>query len=251
MTSSTPTLETLLAEAGPRLTGRVLDEMYANPFWQDRFGDRGRRHARQDGGSHVQYIVEALVAADARVFTAYARWLRGVLVPRGMCSRHLTENFDRLASAIDQEAWPDRDRAVGILRAGTEALMHTSGDAGAIDVVRGSLARDTATSLYARHPDWLARSGDLGRTRCVDDLEYHLSYLADAIAFADRERFVAHIVFVAGFLGRHGVPIGHLRESLVALRTVIRSRLPATTGTPFQFLDAAGDALNPERCGDA
>lgn len=244
------TLETLLAEAAPRLTGRVLDEMYANPFWQERFGDRGRRHAGQDGTSHIQYVVEALVAADARVFIEYARWLRGVLVARGMCSRHLADNFDRLASAIDQEPWPDRMRAVGILRAGTEALLHTSGDAGAIDAVRGSLASETAALLYALHPDWLDRSGDLGRTRCLDDLEYHLSYLADALASAERERFVAHIVFVAGFLGRHGVPIGHLRESLVTLHGVVRSRLPATTGTTFSLLDAAGDALNPERLGD-
>jgi len=247
--TSIPALETLLAEAAPRLTERVLDEMYADPFWQARFGARGRRHAGQDGNSHLQYVVEALVAADARVFTEYARWLRGVLVPRGMCSRHLADNFNRLASAIDQERWPDRDRAVGILRAGTEALIHTGGDAGAIDAVRGALARDTATALYTRHPDWLTLSGDLGRTRCMDDLECHLSYLADALAFADRERFVAHIVFVAGFLGRHAVPIGHLRESLVALHTVIRSRFPATTETPFQFLDAAGDALDPERWG--
>ena len=249
--TSIPTLEMLLAEAAPRLTERVVGEMYADAFWQARFGDRGRRHAGQDGGSHVQYVVEALVAADQRVFTEYASWLRGVLVPRGMCSRHLAENFDRLASAISQEPWPDRDRAVAMLRAGTEALVHTSGDAGAIDAVRSSLASETAALLYTLHPDWLERSGDPARTRCVDDLDYHLSYLADALACAERERFVAHIVFVAGFLGRSGVPVGHLRESLVALTTVIRSRFPATTGTPFQFLEAAGDALDPERCGHA
>ena len=245
------TLETLLAEAAPRLTGRVLDEMYANPFWQERFGDRGRRHAGQDGHSHLQYVVEALVAADARVFTEYASWLRGVLVARGMCSRHLVDNFGRLASAIDQEPWPDRDRAVGILRAGTEALVHTSGDAGAIDAVRGALARDTAALLFTGHPEWLERTGDLGRARCVDDLDYHLSYLADALAFAERERFVAHLVFVAGFLGRRAVPIGHLRDSLIAMAAVIRSRLPATTEAPSQLLDAARDALAPERSGHA
>ena len=44
---------------------------------------------------------------------------------------------------------------------------------------------------------------------------------------------------------------GVLRESLVALQTVIRSGLPATTGTPFEFLDAAGDAFDQERSGHA
>lgn len=249
--TSTPTLETLLTEAAPRLTERVIAEMYANAFWQERFGDRGRRHAGQDGGSHVQYVVEALVAANARVFTEYASWLRGVLVPRGMCSRHLGENFDRLASAIGQEAWPDRDRAIAILRAGTQALVHTSGDAGAIDAMRGSLARDTVASLYTQHPEWLARSGDAERARCVDDLDYQLSYLADALAFSERERFVAHIVFVAGFLERRAVPIADLRESLVVLSNVIRSRLPTMTETPFQLLDAAHAALDPERRGNA
>jgi hypothetical protein len=233
------TLEELLREAAPRLTASVLAEMYSNPFWEARFGDRGRQHGGQDGNSHVTYLVEALAAGDPRVFLAYASWLREVLVARGMCSRHLVDNFERLANAIDGEPWEGRERAVAILRAGAHALVYTGDDAGAIDGARSALARDTVASLYAAHPDWLTRFGESGRARCVDDVDYHLSYLADALAFSRREQFVAYIAFMATFLERRAVPRGHLRECLVTLSNVLRSRLPALAEAPFDYLVAA------------
>jgi hypothetical protein len=234
-------LESSLVQATPRLTERVLAEMYANPFWHERFGARGRVHAERDGGSHIEYLVEALVAGDSRVFENYATWLRSVLVSRGMCTRHLVDNFNRLAAAINDETWPERARAVAFLHAGAAVLIHQSSDAGSIDAERGSLASDAVISMVAAHPDWFAR---LGRARCVDDLDYHLSFLADALAFAQPDRFVEYVVFIAKFLARRGVAVAHLTESLVTMSVVIRSRCPAISARPFELLDTARTAID-------
>ena len=93
-------LRAALIERAAALSQSVLDRMYENPFWMERYGERGRRFANEDSLHHVSYLVAALASGDAAVFERYAQWLRSVLVSRGMCSEHLGENFRLLASAI-------------------------------------------------------------------------------------------------------------------------------------------------------
>ena len=81
-----------LASRAVILSQRVLDHMYENPFWMERYGERGRRFANEDSLHHINYLDQALAGGDAAVFTRYAQWLRTVLVSRGMCSEHLAEN---------------------------------------------------------------------------------------------------------------------------------------------------------------
>jgi hypothetical protein len=98
-----PRLVALLRTHAGRLNGRVVAEMYENPFWEDRFGARGRRFAKEDGESHVANLVVALEGRSPPMLASYARWLQRVLTTRGMCSRQLAENFQRLAAAIREE----------------------------------------------------------------------------------------------------------------------------------------------------
>jgi hypothetical protein len=238
-----------LAEAAPRLTARVLDEMYANPFWQERFGERGRRHARNDGDYHLTYVAEAVAAGDDRVFTKYATWLRDVLTSRGMCSRHLAENFERLASAVAGEAWPDGERAIAVLHAGAVALRHTSGDAALLDEHSTTVAAAATTALYAAHPEWLDAGGHAGRARCYDDLTYHLSYLADALAAERRPSFTAHAQFVAGMLARSGLPAANLGDAFTALARGLAG-VPGLSPLPAAWLvEAAAAVTREERAG--
>src|SRR5436305_13118195 len=81
------------------LAERALAAMYRNPFWDERFGERGRRFAREDNLHHLAYLVQALRAESPDLLTGYARWLQRVLTTRGMCSRHVGENFARLSEA--------------------------------------------------------------------------------------------------------------------------------------------------------
>jgi hypothetical protein len=191
-------IEAQLRHAEPRLTARVVHEMYGNPFWQARFGERGRDRSGKDGGYHLTYVIEALAAGDPRSFVEYARWLREVLVSRGMCSFHLIDNFERLARAIDDEPWTERARASAILRAGAAALRHADGDAGAVDAARidhaldevrsflsDALAAGTPRNLidYVVFMDGLAPMGD-----CVDSLAGAVAAIPRAAAYLAEAR---------------------------------------------------------------
>ena len=76
-----------------------------------RLAEAAPRHASQDGDFHLRYVGQAVTAGEPRIFVEYARWLR-----------HLADDFERLTVAIDEEAWPDGDRAAALLRTGAGAL---------------------------------------------------------------------------------------------------------------------------------
>lgn len=176
-------LITALVAEGPRLNQRVLADMYADPFWEVRYGAQGRLHSRNDGVFHVKYLVSALQGDDPALFVTYARWLRDLLVARGMCSRHLADHFERLADAIDAEPWPDRSRATSILRRGAASLAHTDGVAGLVEARRDVLA------------DALAEGGP---AQLRADVVHLLSYLADALASGSRGALDGFVAYLRG-----------------------------------------------------
>ena len=219
-------LADLLEARAGALAGRAMEAMYANPFWDERFGERGRVRAAEDGRYHVTYLAEALRAASPDILTNYARWLRTVLVTRGMCSRHLAENFARLAEAIEADQIPGSASALEYLSAARDALAYRDGPAEALDAVTPKLVRQTAAHLAREHPDWLDRWGHGVRTRCEDDLLYHLSYLADAVASGRSDLFAEYARWIAGFLARRGIPAEHLAGTLAALDAALMSLAP-------------------------
>jgi hypothetical protein len=163
-----------LRAAGPRLTKRVMDEMYRDPFWMERYGQRGRQNSDTDNAFHIKYLTTALEGDDPALFVTYARWLRDLLVAHGMCSQHLVENFERLSDAIAEETWVGRETAIQILLGGAEGLRYTTGDAGVIDEHR------------ARRRGQLGEYGDV-----------LLSYLADALVTKIRAPFDGYIALLA------------------------------------------------------
>jgi hypothetical protein len=209
----TTALQAALVEAAPRLTAQVLAEMYENPFWEERFGARGRTHAKDDGNFHIQYLLQALDAGDDHVFVEYARWLREVLVARGMCSLHLIENFDRLGRAIAREGWLEGDRAVAILAAGSRALAYETGEAAAIDRARATLAAAVARVVPV--------------ARGEHEVAEYLSFLADALAFAEPARFASFLEHTAAAHRARGRAPNQLRETLSILETTLRTTLGA------------------------
>jgi hypothetical protein len=192
-----------LLAAADELTDQVLAEMYSDPFWYARFGQpRASRHGRQDGQHHIAHLVEALRAGDAVVIERYARWLQQVLTTRGMCTRHLAENFDRLGRAIADRGWPDGARAVELLAAATAALRYGDGPARAL--------QDRADAIAG---------GDA-------ELATLASYLADAVALATPAVFGAHVAWYAGFLEQQGEARGAVAALLGRLRAGIERELP-------------------------
>lgn len=180
-------VERLAAEA-PKLSEQVLVEMYADPFWQARFGEPGKQHTRTDGDFHIKYLIEALTAGDRGVFEHYARWLRELLASHGMCSRHLAENFTRLAAILERDGWADAGEAIQILNAGAAALVHATGTACEIEALRAKASDPHADTL--------------------------LSYLADALAFDQPERFATYAKFATSLRPNLGAELAALRRQV-------------------------------------
>ncbi|MDC0715582.1 hypothetical protein [Nannocystis bainbridge] len=206
-----------LAEASDRLTERVLGEMYVDPFWRERFGERADRHGRQDGRFHVQYLQQALAGDDPAVLENYARWLQQVLTARGMCTLHLAENFERLAAAIADEPWPDRQAAVDLLSAAAAALAYPDGLAREVQRRADTLVLAAAVALAAAGDDEPLQVVELGTL---------VSYCADALALGSPAVLADHVRWLAGFLGRRGIPRAHLVRRVEAIRTALAQQLP-------------------------
>ena len=160
------------------LSQRVLDRMYENPFWMERYGARGRRFADEDSLHHVRYLEQALSEGEPALFERYATWLRSVLVSRGMCSEHLAENFRLLAAEIEARGWPAGDEARLILERGAAALIYEDGD---------------AARLERHRPQLLAavERAAAGANMREDDRRYLVSYIIDAAATQQQAGFDA------------------------------------------------------------
>jgi hypothetical protein len=206
--------------------------MYADPFWMERYGERGRHHAQTDGRYHIAYLTEALVAGEPALFATYACWLRDLLVARGMCSRHLEDNFVRLGAAIAAEAWTDSARALDVLDHGVRALLHTAGPAQPIDRVRPRLAVEAAA---------------LAGGATSHELAVVLSYLTDALVAGSPDRlrgYIAHLREVGRADGLDAI--------CDALSTVLTANLPAADArAALACLSAACELTGPPARGSS
>ena len=220
----------LRAEKG-RLATRVVDEMFANPFWTERFGARGRRFAEEDLGYHVEYLVQAVVARAAGGMERDARWLPGVLTSRGMCTIHLADSFVQLDRAI-AETVPDAAAAHSYLAVARTALLYPEGPARELQEAAARIGVRVVDTLHTRHPDWVARWGARGRALCLEDVGYHIAYIADAMALDRPRLFRDYVAWIDGFLRRRGVGDDHLPETLEMLARVVSE--DSALSTPLQ-----------------
>jgi hypothetical protein len=202
-------LRRALAEHAVALSQRVLDEMYENPFWMERYGARGRGFANEDSRHHVNYLDQALASADPLIFERYARWLRTVLVSRGMCTEHLAENFRLLARAIADAGLPDEAAAREILLRGDASLRYEDGDAGVLERGRDQLLRAVEEAQAAQ-------------PMREDDRRYVVSYLIDAAATGEAASFEQ---FSARFPGA-------VRSALIQASSIL--------GVPYRAPDHGG-----------
>lgn len=225
-----------LEAACDRLTERVLGEMYADPFWRERFGARADKHGRQDGRFHVQYLQQALADDEPAVLENYARWLQQVLTARGMCTLHLAENFERLAVAVADERWADGQAAVDLLRAARAALAYPDG-------LAGEVQRRAETIVLAAAVE-LAKVGDEEPLQ-VAELATLVSYCADALALASPQTLADHVAWLAGYLDRRGVPRARLVRRLEAIRAAIEQQLPGEPALAELFATALAAANKP------
>jgi hypothetical protein len=229
-----------LERHGRELSQQVLADMYRDPFWSERFGERGRRHADEDSDFHLRYLRRALESRDAGVMLRYAQWLRGVLSARGMCTRHLVENFQRLARTIAARGWPGHEEALGYLEEASAALMYPGGMARELQEHEEALAAQVAAAV---HKDNRAAALLRAPQDLRDDVANLFSYLADACSGAQSGTFVTHVQWLRDCMQRAGRDLQSLHDVLAACDAALgqSGRAPAARS----HLTAARAAIRP------
>lgn len=180
------------------IAGRVIDDMYTDPFWNERFAARGRKHSEEDLAFHVDYLIQAVTNGEAAVMENYARWLQTILTTRGMCTLHLADSFGRLALAISDPT------ATPYLAAARSALLYSGG---------------TARALQERIRDAIVTGTPDG----IEDTAYHLAYLADAVALGQPAIFIDHVKWLKSFVEKQGRDPHALASTLEAITRTLDS----------------------------
>ena len=127
---------------------------------------------------------------------------------------------------------------------------------------RDDVADHITEDFLRRHPQWVARYGDLAWARGVEDARFHLEFLAGAIESGDPRTFADYARWTAGVLSSRGIPAEYLIENLAQARDRLGSHLgeadaaqvarffeagSAAAGTPPQEAVGRTDALRSHR----
>jgi len=104
---------------------------------------------------------------------------------------------------------------------------------------RAPLAEAITARQYEAQPELLARYGEAGRAKCLQDAAYHLSYLADSVAAESPSLFSDYVGWAKVMLGARGIPAGDLSRNLSVMREVVgRSCPPEARGVVEEFFEA-------------
>lgn len=216
----------------PQVIDGLFDEMYQNPFWEARYGEKGKKHTRLDTNYHINQLVTSLAMDLPSLSVQYYHWLQGLLVYRGMCTLHIRDTIDCMArqfSRLIPESWPGIEP---YLRAGEQGLVYEHPGCAALLQAEMDIARATTNRMFQQ-----ARTGKPIDERAfaagLRDNRYHLSYLADTVANQLEDAFDKYIVFLTGFLPQHGVSLAALFEDLQVLSEEINATLPPDMAGPF------------------
>lgn len=96
-----------------------------------------------------------------------------------------------------------------------------------LDSERALLAEAVTTRQYEAQPELAARYGEAGRAKCLQDANYHLSYLADSVGASSPALFADYIAWAKVMLSARGVPATDLARNLSIMREVVREKLPS------------------------
>ena len=70
---------------------------------------------------------------------------------------------------------------------------------------KATLAAEITAALYAEMPELLARHGEYGRRKCLEDMQYNLEHLAPAVDLADPALFAGYVRWLDGLLRARNV----------------------------------------------
>lgn len=106
-----------------------------------------------------------------------------------------------------------------------------------------ALARAITDALYRERPDLLARWGEPGREKCLQDMRYNLEHLAPAVALSDPAMFAGYVRWLASLLAARQIPTGDVARSLALTDAAIAERFPADEAASARTVLRAGLAV--------
>ena len=117
---------------------------------------------------------------------------------------------------------------------------------GARELRRNShlLAVELARTHFDRFPDLARRYGEYGRRRCIEDGEFHLSFLASAVDAGFDTIFLDYIAWAKTMLAARGVSPDELIEHLRSLSPLLATHLrESDVASMTSVIDRAIDEL--------
>lgn len=100
----------------------------------------------------------------------------------------------------------------------------------ALRAQQAPLAQTLVERQYALLPQLAERYGKAGRVKCLEDANFHLSFLAEAVELGHPETFVDYIAWVKVMLAARGIPPDDLVGYLTLLCDVLRDGLATEAG---------------------
>ncbi len=116
----------------------------------------------------------------------------------------------------------------------------------AIDAERSRLSEATVARQYELMPELSERYGEKGRGKCLQDAEFHLSYLAESVAASLPSLFSDYIAWAKVMLAGRGISDTDLALNLECIRHAIGQTLPQEAGALASGYIEAGLLQLPE-----
>lgn len=100
----------------------------------------------------------------------------------------------------------------------------------AVHRLQSKLAREVVDLHYSQDLALAERYGPRGYEKCVEDADYHLSYLAEALLAESATLFTNYVQWAESMLTSRNIPVQDLVHNLRCLRAVVARHLEADTG---------------------
>ncbi len=111
-----------------------------------------------------------------------------------------------------------------------------------IGAAKESVAAAVTDEFFRRHPDWLARYGENGRKRGIEDAGFHIDFLAGAIETGSLAAFCDYARWSSRVLSGYGIAPHFLAENLRQVGQALEAKIPSAEGMIGRFVLAAADA---------
>lgn len=112
-----------------------------------------------------------------------------------------------------------------------------------IDQNRAALVDLIVDRLYALFPRMQQRYGTSGRQKCVEDTNYHLMFLTEALAARSPRLFADYVAWVKALLAGLNIPAEDLAGNLQVIGSVLLENAPQGTQDELNTFMASGLAL--------